>query len=143
LGLDRPWFICGGWAIDLFLNRVTRAHKDVDIAIRRDDQLAFQAYLFSRNWTLQKAVTGARVHWWPGEFITLPTHAIWCKHATFQPGFFELLCNEIDDDTFRFRRDKAITQSRSRMWQLTPSGLPILAPEIVLLYKASAPYHEG
>ena len=29
----RPWMIAGGWAIDLFLRRVTREHEDVDIAI--------------------------------------------------------------------------------------------------------------
>ncbi|MCL4541605.1 MAG: hypothetical protein M1396_04620 [Chloroflexi bacterium] len=35
---DRPWFIAGGWAIDLFLGRQTRAHKDVEIAVLRQDQ---------------------------------------------------------------------------------------------------------
>ena len=34
----RPWMIAGGWAIDLFLRRVTREHEDVDIAILRADQ---------------------------------------------------------------------------------------------------------
>ena len=36
--LPITWGFCGGWAIDLFLNRITRSHKDVDIAILRTDQ---------------------------------------------------------------------------------------------------------
>jgi hypothetical protein len=36
--LQCPWYICGGWALDLYLNCVTREHKDVDIAVARSDQ---------------------------------------------------------------------------------------------------------
>jgi hypothetical protein len=36
--LRRPWFVVGGWALDLFLGRETRSHKDIDIAIFREDQ---------------------------------------------------------------------------------------------------------
>ena len=37
-GFDGPWYVAGGWAIDLFLGRSTRAHSDVDIAILRRDR---------------------------------------------------------------------------------------------------------
>jgi hypothetical protein len=30
---ERPSCIAGGWAIDLFLGRMTRPHKDIEIAI--------------------------------------------------------------------------------------------------------------
>jgi Aminoglycoside-2''-adenylyltransferase len=32
-----PWWIAGGWALDLFLGKGTRAHKDLDIGIFRKD----------------------------------------------------------------------------------------------------------
>ena len=35
--LEAPWWIAGGWALDLFLGRVTRAHNDVEIADFRAD----------------------------------------------------------------------------------------------------------
>ncbi len=38
------WFIAGGWAIDLFLGKVTRPHQDIEIAIFRKDQLALRDY---------------------------------------------------------------------------------------------------
>ena len=55
---DHPWAVCGGWGIDLFLNHVTRPHKDVDFVILRKDQLSIQEYLSTRGWTLEKAVSG-------------------------------------------------------------------------------------
>jgi hypothetical protein len=30
--VDAPWWIAGGWAIDLFVGTRTRAHKDLDLA---------------------------------------------------------------------------------------------------------------
>jgi hypothetical protein len=50
-GYAHPWAVCGGWAIDLFLARQTREHKDVDVA--RRDQLQVRAYLVARGWRLQ------------------------------------------------------------------------------------------
>ena len=29
------WWVAGGWALDLFLGRMTRPHHDVDVAILR------------------------------------------------------------------------------------------------------------
>jgi Aminoglycoside-2''-adenylyltransferase len=135
---DRPWFFCGGWAIDLFLGQARRPHKDVDVALVRSDQLAAQAYLLERGWTLEKAVDGQLVPWTGGEFIALPVHTIWCRHATYKPDFLELLLNDTDGGSFLFRRDRSITLPLERMALRSVVGLPILAPEIVLLYKAKS-----
>ncbi|HKY55294.1 MAG TPA: hypothetical protein VJM08_13345 [Anaerolineales bacterium] len=131
---DRPWAICGGWAIDLFLNRVTRPHKDVDFAILRKDQLIIQEYLLSRGWTLEKAINGQLVPWQKSERIDLPIHTIWCKNPNACPDFVELLFNEVDEGDFRFRRDTSIRRPIEKMIISSASGIPILAPEIVLLY---------
>jgi len=32
-----PWWVAGGWAIDLFLNRSTRQHHDLDVGVLRRD----------------------------------------------------------------------------------------------------------
>jgi Aminoglycoside-2''-adenylyltransferase len=41
------WGVAGGWALDLFLDRVTREHQDIEVAIFREDQLILQEYLSS------------------------------------------------------------------------------------------------
>jgi hypothetical protein len=133
---DRTWAVCGGWALDLFLNRVTRPHKDVDFVVWRRDQFIIQEYLSSRDWTLEKAVSGKLIPWQIGEWIDLPVHTIWCKNPSALPDFIELLFNEVDEVNFHFRRDTSITLPHEKMIVLSVSGIPILAPEIVLLYKS-------
>jgi len=135
----REWFICGGWAIDLFLNRVTRPHKDVDIAVLRHDQFAIRTYLTQRGWTLDKAIEGQLVVWAEKEWLELPVHTVWCKTPNAEPNFLELLCNEATLSHFLFRRDQSITLLRRQMSVQSASGLRLLAPEIVLLYKADNP----
>lgn len=136
---ERPWAVCGGWAIDLCLNRVTRPHKDVDFAVFRRDQLVIQEYLSSRGWTLEKAADGQLVPWHPGEWIDLPVHVIWCKNANASPDHVELLFNEVDEGNFLYRRDTSITLPLEKTILSSPSGIPVLAPEIVLLYKSAKP----
>lgn len=137
--LPCPWFVCGGWALDLFLGRVTRPHKDVDVAVARADQLVVRDYLLGRGWTLERAEDGQLIPWPDGERLELPSHAVWCRNDSHDPDFFEVLLNEVDGGGFRFRRDQSVTLARGRMSFRTPSGLPVLAPEIVLLYKSSRP----
>jgi hypothetical protein len=38
-----PWWITGGWAIDLAVGRVTRNHTDVDIMMLERDEHALRA----------------------------------------------------------------------------------------------------
>ena len=141
--LTIPWWICGGWAIDVFLGRMNRAHKDVDIAILRKDQLAAQAYLSARGWTLEKAQSGRLIPWAVGEILSVSVHVVWCRNPQFEPDFLEILLNEADETHFRFRRDPSITRRLDRAFLQAGFGLPILAPEIVLLYKAKGDSEEN
>jgi hypothetical protein len=50
------WFVAGGWAIDLFLERQTRHHSDLALGIFRRDQLALQAFL--SEWAFSKILNG-------------------------------------------------------------------------------------
>lgn len=135
--LPRPWYVCGGWAIDLFLGRVTRAHKDVDVAVARRDQLEVQRYLSRRGWRLDVAHDGELSPWAEGQRLELPAHAVWCRRGGHDPDFVELLLNEIDDEGFRFRRDESVRLARGRVSFVSARGLPVLAPEIVLLYMSN------
>jgi hypothetical protein len=137
-GLPCRWGFCGGWAIDLFLGRPTRPQKDVDLAVFRADQFTVRSHLASRGWALQKVVAGKALPWEPGELLRLPVHEIWCHQPAFFPSRLELLFNETDGANFRFRRDASIFLPLDRTVLPSDSGLPVLAPEIVLLYKAKA-----
>lgn len=136
--LPCEWYVCGGWAVDLFLGRVTRAHKDIDLSIARGRQLEVRDYLKTRGWSFEKAHDGQLTTWEDGEVLSLPFHAVWCRNGAHEPDFVELMLDEIDEEMFKFRRDSSVTMPRGRMSFTTPSGIPVLAPELVLLYKSSA-----
>ena len=130
------WFVCGGWAIDLYLGELTREHKDVDIAIWRKDQLLMQQYLVNRGWTIDVAGGGKLVPWAVGDFIELPKHNVWCKNVKHDPDFLEVLFNERDGESFLFRKDFSIKRPLSQTVLQSSQGILYLAPEIVLLYKS-------
>ncbi len=129
-GFPTPWFVAGGWALDLFLGRVTRSHADV--AIFRTDQAAWM-----------KAISGERGRlelWLAGEVLTLPVHELHGRKATDMTDAITLeadfLLNESDGERWIFRRDPSITRQIELVGRCSRVGIPALAPEIARLYKA-------
>lgn len=138
-GLAVPWWVAGGWAVDLYLGRVTRPHADVEVAVLREDQDAVRAYLEERGWELRKAIprSGGRTEpWLPGERLELPVHEVHARRPAGDPGRLEVLLNERAGDRWVFRRHPAVTLPLRRLGGRTPDGIPYLSPEVVLLYKA-------
>lgn len=136
-GFAPDWFIAGGWALDLFLGRETRAHRDIEIAIFRQDQLALQDHL--RDWNLQIAADGQLTAWKRGEFLEPPLHAIHCFSARRELPFLEVLFNESANGVWQFRRRPAITKPLAELFLTNDSGIRFLCPEVVLLYKSKNP----
>jgi hypothetical protein len=126
------WCVAGGWAIDLFLGRVTRSHADFEIAIDRRDQGGAREY-FS-GWRCTKVIpsTGT-VAWAKGEVLELPIHEL---HVNSGSVAIEMLLNEFADGSWVFRRDPRITRDAGLFSLSLENGLRVLTPEIVLLYKA-------
>lgn len=130
-GLAVPWWIAGGWAIDLYVGCHTRTHRDIDVLVRRDDQLEVRRHL--SGWDFAK--TGLK-RWLPGEFLKPPVNDIWCRRTPDSPWLLQLMLLDTDGGEWVFRRDPSIRGSLEGLGCLTPSGIPYLAPEIQLLYKA-------
>lgn len=133
----RLWCIVGGWALDLFLGRVTREHEDVDVAVLRRDQRDLRAYL--SEWEFEKVEAGRRVPWPFDEWLNLPVHELHARRPEGAPREIELLLNEAAGDEWIFRRDARITRPLAKVRLVTRSGVPYFAPAIVLLYKAKDP----
>ncbi len=138
-GYNHPWAVCGGWAIDLFLNRTTRPHKDVDFAVLREDQLVVQQLLVSKGWTLEKSAGGKLMPWEMKEWLEPPVHIVWCKNPKASPDFIEILFEDTLGTQYLYRKDHSITFPMDNMIIPSASGIPILALEIVLLYKSRGP----
>ncbi|MFQ5908886.1 MAG: nucleotidyltransferase domain-containing protein [Thermoplasmata archaeon] len=134
----RPWYVAGGWAIDLHVGRVTRDHGDTEVAILRRDQEALRRHL--PDWEFRHAVPGRREDlkaWGGGTRLERPIHEI---HAVGPDGTeLEILLNESTGGVWRFRRMMEIARPLSKLGHVSSPGIPYLAPEVVLLYKAEEP----
>lgn len=127
------WAISSGWAIDLYLGRVTRLHRDVDIAISYANQLTFQQYLTQRNWKLVTPYEGRLEPWPPHMFLELPRHQV---HAHREGAFIDCLLTDLTNGLWHYRRDPAVVRQLDRAIMRTEHDVPYLAPELVLLFKS-------
>lgn len=129
-GWSRPWGIAGGWALDLWRGRVTRSHADIEIAVLREHQLELREWLVDHRW----AYVDNHAHVpWSGQRLELPIHEL---VATRGDERLEVLLNERDGTNWVFRRDPRVRLELDHAFVVTSSGVPVLAPEIALLYKA-------
>ena len=131
-GFSKPWYIAGGWAIDLFIGHPTRPHKDVEIALFRQDQFSLRSHLPA--WRFFKIAAGQVHPWSADERLSLPIHEL---HALGPDGGeLEILLNEHKNDQWQFRRHFSITRPLGAVGGRSAQGVPFLRPEIVLLYKS-------
>lgn len=128
-----PWYICGGWALDVFHGRVTRVHHDVDVLVSRADQLALQQHLTTRGWKLLTPFE-ERLHPWPIHMrLEMPRHQ---AHAFRRGAFIDFLLADLDGGVWRYRREPVIIRDMGRAGLRSDEGIPFLAPELVLLFKS-------
>lgn len=133
----QPWWIAGGWAIDLFLKRQTRHHEDIDILIRRSDQLNLQEAL--REWDLWAAdPPGTLRPWRRGEFLGKGLQDIWGRKSSRDPWQFQIMLFDTDDEDWIFKRDESIRRTLTSITLLDSVGNKYLAPEVQLLYKSKS-----
>jgi hypothetical protein len=138
--LPVPWWIAGGWALDLFLGATTREHEDIDVLILRRDQSAVQERL-REEWELFKThqPTPSHLAPWPrGECLDRPVDDLWVRRLESPEWSFQIMLVEAEGDRWVYKRLPSIGGSISRMGLTTSDGVPYLAPDIQLLYKAGA-----
>lgn len=136
--LPAPWFVAGGWAVDLFVGRRTRDHEDVDVAVLRRDLPILRAHL--SGWDVRTARPGLRgaLDPWP-ESAPIPpdAHEVHARRPEGPASEVEFLVEESREDAWAYRRRPSVTRPLRDLGLRSPGGVPFLAPEVVLLYKAT------
>ena len=141
--LTVPWWIAGGWALDLFLGEQTREHEDIDVQFLRRDQQEVRAIF--RGWDVQEAHPGKLPADWPfsewklGQSLSPDVHDVWCRPNKAAPWAIQLMVADTLNDQWFFRRDARIRRPLATVGHRTKDGIPYLALEIQLLYKAKSP----
>jgi len=136
--LDVPWWLAGGWAIDLHVGRQSRLHEDIDVLVLRPDHVTVRAAL--ADWDLHAADPPGTLRPWPlGETLPAAVHDVWCRRGPDEPWAFQLMIDDVDGDDWVFRRDRRVRRPLARIaGPASTVELPLLAPEIQLLYKSRA-----
>jgi Aminoglycoside-2''-adenylyltransferase len=137
-----PWFFAGGWALDLFLGRVTREHDDIDVLVLRSDQREVRRCL--TGWRLEKITPhpeglinrGTLSPWAENEWLELPIHQIDAHREEPTLLKFQIMLAETSDGEWVYRRNTAIRRPLAKLGIDSLWALPYVAPEIVLLFKA-------
>jgi hypothetical protein len=125
------WGVVGGWAIDLFVGRVTREHADLEIAVpaRSFDPIA--AALPELEWD----VVGDGCLW-PYPDTLDDFHQTWLRDPATGSFLLDVFRERHTDTTWTYRRDPTIALPVAEAYLRADDGLRYLAPELVLLFKA-------
>jgi hypothetical protein len=132
--VDVPWWIAGGWAIDLFVGTQTRPHKDLDVGLRRADVPRVTATL--PGWEFYEAQDGSLSRLAPGTAPRRAVNCLWGRRAGEPHWELELMLDDSDGTDWIFRREPSICRPLTAALRATPDGTRYLAPEIQLWYKA-------
>ena len=154
------WAVCGGFALDLFLDRNIRTHGDMDICVLEENRETMKAYVLNKGWRVYEfrgqgkvrplehgidSDTGRNlmcvndgcdlVKFYPCEEAGMLYHQFF-HTGMKQFHYLELLFNSVCDGYLILNRKSGLRRELSKAFLLR-NGIPYLAPEIALLYKAS------
>lgn len=137
-GFPRPWFVAGGWALDLFLDRQVQPRGQIEIAVSRRDQ----AYLPTQfhGWSIETVEQGQARASVPGQWLAPPRYQLRVSRAV-EASVTELTRLEValyegEENRWQHRGTPAIELEREYVGYEAAAGLPVLIPEIVLLEAA-------
>ncbi|MFE3545599.1 nucleotidyltransferase domain-containing protein [Nocardia sp. NPDC059177] len=134
-GCTAPWAVAGGWALDLFTGSISRAHADLEITVPRADFPLIAAAFPEYEWD----VVGDGIVWPYAVAGRRPDlHQTWLRDPFTGTYHLDVFREPHDGSTWICRRHPAITLPYPDLIHATPTGIPYLIPEAVLLFKAKA-----
>lgn len=158
-GMGIPWAVCGGFALELFLGEETRVHSDIDVCVFEPDRERVCRHMLQNGWSVYEfRGQGLLRSIYPGK-ASEPGRNLMCLRedcdlVTFHPGgddgtyyhefhhkgiaelnYLEFLFNTVQDGCFVFPGQNSVRRELSKA-VLSREGVPYLAPELALLFKA-------
>ncbi|MBO0992894.1 nucleotidyltransferase domain-containing protein [Bacillus sp. SD088] len=154
------WAICGGYAIELFIGKNTRAHMDVDILAFWEDRPNIITFMINKGWRVFEACGGGKVielfdasgSQMKRNLFCIPDNNTRCAlqptneinvyqfsiktNEQIDLDYIEFLFNQKDENYFYYVNDVSIKRSLDDAF-LKKEGIQYLSPEIVLLYKST------
>ena len=134
--LEVPWAVAAGWAIDLFIGRESRTHDDLEIVVAGTSFGAVRTALPELTWFGAGGLAGEAGRIWPLDDAPAELHQTWGWDSVNECWRLDVFREPWEGDTWVCRRDPSIRRPIADVIERDPTGIPYLAPEIVLLFKA-------
>ena len=155
-----PFAFCGGYAIELFLDKKVRSHGDIDISAFWEDRNAIIEYMQSNGWIVYEACGGGVVHFIDNidnqkyikrNIFCVKTGCTFFRTRPCGEGMFkceidhieqtkldyiEFLFNTCNEKGFIYARNNKIFRTLDKAI-FRNNSIPYLSPELILLYKST------
>ncbi|MGV3551395.1 nucleotidyltransferase domain-containing protein [Rhizobium sp.] len=135
-GVNRPWCVVGGWALDLWHGRVTREHHDLEFTVLREDVGFFRRAFPVQDFTLYTVDSGTFRHLLLNEEPDSSVGQIWCWDIAANRWRVDMMIEPGTPDIWICKRDHDITLPRAEAVRHSTEGIPYLNPAAILLLKA-------
>lgn len=164
---DFEYSFCGGYAIELFLNKEIRTHGDIDVSVYWNDRDKIILYMKSLGWDVYEMCGNGMAHMINDinnqmrikrnifcikdncELVNLnPQSKNEMYYLEFNHSgqtklnFVEFLFNDRTETDFLYARNTKLTRCLSKAI-LISNNISFLAPELILLYKSTDIEREG
>jgi len=134
--VEHPWWIAGGWAVDLFLGRETREHEDIEFALPRVHFGRIRALFEADGFELHYAGNGATHPLLPGADVPPEFRQVWVCEPGSGCWRTDIFLEISDGRQWRSHRDPRLAMAVPDVHTRTADGIAYLRPELVLFYKA-------
>jgi len=130
--VEVPWYVAGGWALDLHRGHISREHADLEIAVPAADFPVIREALPD----LEFLVVGSGRAWPLDSPAYEVMHQTWGRDRTSGVWRLDVFREPYEAGAWICRRDRSIRRPYREIICRTADGVPYLTPEIVLLFKA-------
>lgn len=134
-GVAVPWWVAGGWALDLWRGEQTRPHADLEICVPRALWRAVRDRLEGHDLWYADGTGGLR-RLDPEAAVPDAHRQVWVRDRAAAVWRLDVMLDPATRDTWICHRDARLTRPLTDAVAFTPDGIPYHAPELVLLLKA-------
>lgn len=139
-----PWYVAAGWALDLHRGEQTREHQDTEVGLPNTPEAFGQVRTALAGFHFEVVGSGL---FWPLDSPAYATmHQTWVSEAgpgaaSGEPGRtyrLDVFREPHRDGQWVCRRDETIILPYDQIIRRDTAGIPYLAPQFALLFKAKA-----
>ena len=136
-GLETRWYVVAGWALDLFRGEATREHEDIEIGVPAAGFCELRHALADYACDVVGSDDDGVGRRWPLDSAAFDEHfQTWFREPASGVYHLDVFRDLHEGDTWWCRRDTSIRRPYDDVVRTSADGIPYLAPEIALLFKA-------